>query len=78
MVPEQCLDLGRAIFLSPIGVLHHERPRLAQHHVVGEQSGTDGAPSVAGRRLHVDLLERRLSKDLGVGHAVERYSAGHA
>jgi len=57
-------------------VLHHEAPWLAEQAVVGVERGADGAAAVAGGRLHVELLERRLPEDAAVGDAVERDAAG--
>ena len=68
--------LPRAVVPPPRRVLHHEAPRLAQDDVMGPEGGPQRAAPVAGGRLHVELLERRLPQQAAVGDAVEGDPAG--
>ena len=43
-----------------------------------EQRRTERAAAVARRRLHEQILERRLAQDATVGDAVQRHAAGQA
>src|SRR5439155_24322508 len=49
-----------AVGLPPVGVLHHEAPRLAEYAMVGPQRGSDRPPAVARGGLDVQLCERGL------------------
>jgi hypothetical protein len=56
-------------------VPHHGRP-LSAELVPYRVSGADRATSIARSRLHVHLLERRLQRDLSIGHRIHAATAG--
>src|ERR1700722_8794826 len=51
--------------------------RLFEHGMKRVESRADGQTFIAGRRLNVSAAKWGLVKDLSVGHAIERTSAGH-
>ncbi len=68
-------DLVAPVMRAPIGVVHHERPRVPEP-VPHRQGGADRAAGVAGGRLHIDAAERRHPAHLAVGDRVHRAAAG--
>ena len=82
-----CIDLGlsrwrsaprisrRAELRTPIGMIHHERPRTAEL-VPERKRRADRAAGIARGRLHVDATERRHPPHFAVGDRVHGATAG--
>ena len=66
------------MLLAEVGVFHDVLAGVAEDGVVDVERCANRAAAVSGRRLHVELLERRLPEDPAIGHAVQGHAAGHA
>ena len=51
---------------------------MSEQGVVGVECGTDRTSAVAGSRLHIELVDRRLAHDAAVGDAVQCHASRHA
>src|ERR1700722_13048642 len=69
--------LGRGL-RSPSRVVHHELSRKAENLMTHGERGTDRKPGIAGGRLDVDSLKRRVVENFAVGYTVEGDAAGEA
>src|SRR5215471_10921206 len=66
------------MLLAPISVIHDELSRLPQYGVIGIERSADGAPTIAGRRLNVQLLKRCFTHNPSIRNAIESHSSCHA
>src|SRR5262245_9985448 len=66
------------MLLAPVSVFHDELPRLAQNGVIGIERGPDGAATVAGGWLNVQLLNRCFTHNPSVRNAIESHPSCHA
>ena len=69
---------GRPKQASMLGIRRLDRARLATVHMPVRECCPDRATGIPGRRLDPQPLERPLSKQPTVGHAVQGDSTGHA
>src|SRR5262245_4116756 len=76
VVAKKCVDGIRPMVLAPIGVLHDEPPWSAEHHMLCDECRTQRSASVAGGRLHIDVLEWCFFEQLGIRYAVQSHAAG--
>src|SRR2546430_17176296 len=72
------LDLGLRKRRSPVCGTHNESPALLEYSVTEIGRSPDRSPRIPRGRRYVDLLKRRLQKDLTVHHAVLRGAAAEA
>ena len=56
----------------------HKRPGLAEQRIPDVERCAERGPIVSRTRRNVDLLERRVRRNLTVGHRVHRYAPRHA
>src|SRR5262245_55305560 len=66
------------MLLAPISVIHDELSRLPQYGVIGIERSADGAPTIAGRRLNVQLLNRCFTHNPSIRNAIESHPSCHA
>src|SRR5205823_14028578 len=68
-------DFLASISRSPVGMLHHERTRLAEFLMPDVVRGADCQASISCRRMNINLLERGCVKYFSVRDAIESHAA---
>src|SRR5882757_299364 len=63
---------------SPVSVFHDERPRFPEDLMPHVKRRANRQSCISRRRVHVDILKRRLAQYLSIRHAIERHAARQA